>query len=146
MNKTNYPQEISVYIDWVFDENAPADFDAFIKAVQAERKETLQAMGFIERLFYGFSGTKLSAKLPFKQAKFQYDYATELPNGEWQDHIGEITIKQKDNITFGQLLYELHHKSNGHLFDSEIMAIEAMELNEKLSTDELPVYHLWFGD
>lgn len=146
MKKTNYPKEIPVYIYWTFDKNASADFDTFIKTVQAERDEISKAMGFVERIFYNFSSTKLSATLPFKKAKFRYDYAVQLPNHEWQDHIGEIVIEQEDKITFGQLLYALHHNSNGNLFDIDIMAIEGMELDEALSSEDLPVYHLWFGD
>lgn len=146
MKTTNYPKAIPIYIYWTFDKNASADFETFIKTVQAARDEVSKAMGDAERISYNALNTKLSATLPFKKATFRYDYAVQLPNYEWQDRIGEIVIAQEDKITFGQLLYVLHHNSKGNLFDRDIMAIEGMELDEALSSEEVPVYHLWFGD
>ena len=115
------PEEILAYIEWDFEAEVTKDYLQFLD----EAKKIQQDID--------------------KEIKIQYEYSIEDSSGEWVDHETILGISDDKNLTFGQLLYHLHHFTKKNLHNQDIMAIEGFELKEGSENDEVPIYHVFFG-
>ena len=143
----NNPEELSAYIEWNFEAEAPKDYLKFLieaKKIQKDRDEDIPLFSPY-RLYVKFVRTNLNKEIGYKAIKIQYEYSTEESSGEWVDHEEIIEISQDKNITFGQLLYNLHHFTQKDLHNQDIMAIEGFELKEGSENEKIPTYHVFFG-
>jgi hypothetical protein len=140
------PEEIPAYVDWAFELPAPEDKEAFFETVKQYQSEVDSEMPWHIRIYAWSLRTNLKENLGLDRVTIVYDYYTEQPSGEWQDHEGEVHVTNEGGVTIGDILYSLHHHTNQRLSDQGIMAIEGFELLGKRGRNGGPTYYVYFGD
>ena len=143
----NYPEEISAYIEWDFEINLAEDYASLAAQSKKLRKEIDDEVPWYDpfKLYTKFARTNLNNDIGLKNVKIKYEYAEQTSSGDWIDHEEVLVISESKNITFGQILYELHHSTNEKLQGQDIMAIEGLELDESTKDESIPTYHVFFG-
>ena len=143
----NHPEEIAAWIDWDFNQEAPSDFSEFIAFAKNFQEAAAAEIPLfsIHRLMSWVTRTNLSKSTGFKTLRIRYEYVVELDNGDWEDRQDHITMEEPSGITFGMILYQLHHRTDGRLKNQDIMAIEGFEIVEGTENDSVPTYVVFFG-
>lgn len=143
----DYPEYISVYIEWDFETELVEDYASLMAESKKIQKEIDAEIPWYDpfKLYIKLARTNLHKDIGLKNVKIKYEYAEETSSGDWIDHEEVIEISQNKNITFGQLLYELHHSTNNKLHGQDIMAIEGFELDESTRDESIPTYRVFFG-
>ena len=141
------PEEILAYIEWDFEAEVTKDYLQFLDEAKKIQQDIDKEIPLLSpyRLYIKFLRTNLHKEIGYKEIKIQYEYSTEDSSGEWVDHETILEISDDKNLTFGQLLYHLHHFTKKNLHNQDIMAIEGFELKEGSENDEVPIYHVFFG-
>jgi len=143
----NYPEGFSVYIEWDFEAELDDEYSSLIAQSHKLRKEIDNEVPWHDpyKLYKKFVRTNLNKSIGFSSVNIKYEYSEETPNGGWIDHEKVLEITQEENITFGQILYKLHHFTGKNLHAQDIMAIEGFELEESSSNEAIPTYYVFFG-
>ena len=143
----NYPEDISAYIEWDFETKLVEDYASLEAQYKKLQKEIDDEIPWYDpfKLYSKFARTNLNKDIGLKNVKIKYEYAEETSSGDWIDHEKVLEISQNKNITFGQILFELHHSTNKKLHGQDIMAIEGFELDESTKDESIPTYHVFFG-
>ena len=143
----NHPEEIPAYIEWDFSNSAPTTYLEFLKYAKLFQKESSAEIPLfsVEKIVSMVMKTNLEQKVGFETLLVSYEYANELENGEWKDESGLLEIAEKGGISFGHILFQLHHNTNGNLVNQDIMAIEGFEIKAGTEHDTIPTYWVFFG-
>ncbi len=140
-------KEIPAYIEWNFEIDASKNYSKFIKDAKKVQAEMNQEIPWYSpyRIYISFIQTNLNTEIKYKKIKIIYEYAVEQDSGDWTEHEEVLEISKERNITFGEILYHLHHDTNKQLHNQDIMAIEGFELKEGSENDKIPTYYVFFG-
>ena len=141
----DYPSEIPAYIEWEFEMDASKDYEKFLADANNIRKDIDKEIPWYSpfHLYNMLIRTNLNKGIGFKKLKIKYEYATQSGHDDWVDHEGIIEISAEKEVTFGQVLYHLHHFTNNNLHNQDIMAIEGFERVE--GDGQVPTYYVFFG-
>ena len=138
-------QEISVYIDWQFDIEAPDNKELFLEAVKEYQHEVSSELPWPMKIYQKTIRTSLEKKLGVNQLTVVYEYSVEQASGDWLDHKAQITIANRHGVTYGDILFALHHETDGKLRNQDIMAIEGFEVTQSGENGSHPSYFVFFG-
>lgn len=142
--------ELLVDIHWEFGLNAPEDKTAFLAAVKRYQTEITHEMPWWMRGIYRMVHRgDLSKSFGSQAVVIVYEYAIETDSGEWRRHRDNLTVKSPNTVTVGDVLYALHHQTNGNLVTGlePSVTLEAFERVDSGKADNAPPqYDVFFGD
>ena len=142
------PSNISVYIEWDFEMSAPSDINEFIVEAIEYQHEWIRDLPWYSpmRWYWAYIQTNLKSRFPVNNVLLKYHYARQPePGAEWTNHEGAIEIFESETLTYGKILYYLHHKTSSNLHYQDYMAIEEFEYLGQTEDDGIPIYKVWFG-
>jgi hypothetical protein len=140
------PPDYPVFgVHWHFSQPAPADPKAFIEAVRKYNKDITAEAGFITRALNYLWRARLDEDTGLQRLRVKYEYAVELPSGEWQHIESAVEIQASSGtLTAGEILYWIHQKTQHHLDGQDHSFFEDLTLAEE-QHDDIPTYELFLG-
>ncbi len=142
------PDTIDFGIEWAFDSPSPETLEEFVSQVREINKEITKDIGFfnIIRIRNWWNRSRLDTGIGFDRINLRYGFSIEQESGEWEEHQDTLRIiGSKGEITRGEIIFWLHHKTEGKLVGQDYYAVEEIYLVEPEDEDEVPTYEVFFG-